>query len=267
MTSELGARISKAFAEFDPAPIAAASLGQVHRATLRDGRSVAVKVQRPGIREQIIEDLESFTEIAKLLDAHSEAGRLYQFEKMVDEFRHTILKELDYRQEAQNLHRLRENLSSFDRIVIPAPIEDYTTPCVLTMDFVFGQKVTDLSPVAKIDIDGAALAEELHRAYLKQILIDGFFHADPHPGNVFLTEDGRLALIDLGMVANISARLQEDLLKLLFRAEHRDRLLAQLATDRDPLQLELMLEQRQDVGDHGVDVDGDDVRGRRGTRP
>ena len=215
VTEELGARISKAFAEFDAAPLAAASLGQVHRAVLRDGRVVAVKVQRPGIREQIIDDLDAFTEIAQLLDRHLEAGHLYQFEKMVEEFRKSILRELDYRREAQNLVTLSENLAEFDRIVVPSPILDFTTGRILTMDFVFGQKITALSPLEKIDIDGARLADELHRAYLKQILIDGFFHADPHPGNVFLTDDGRVALIDLGMVGWISSAMQENLLKLL----------------------------------------------------
>ncbi|HEX5135207.1 MAG TPA: AarF/ABC1/UbiB kinase family protein [Thermoanaerobaculia bacterium] len=215
VTEELGARISKAFAEFDAAPLAAASLGQVHRAVLRDGRVVAVKVQRPGVREQIIDDLDAFTEIAQLLDKHLEAGHLYQFEKMVEEFRKSILRELDYRREAQNLVTLSENLAEFDRIVVPSPILDFTTGRILTMDFVFGQKITALSPLEKIDIDGARLADELHRAYLKQILIDGFFHADPHPGNVFLTEDGRVALIDLGMVGWISSAMQENLLKLL----------------------------------------------------
>ena len=215
VAEELGVRVSKAFADFEAAPLAAASLGQVHRAVLRDGRVVAVKVQRPGIREQIVDDLEAFAEIAQLLDRRLEAGRLYQFEKMVDEFRKSILRELDYRREAQNLVTLGENLAEFDRIVVPSPVPDYTTDRVLTMDFVFGQKITALSPLQRIEIDGARLADELHRAYLKQILIDGFFHADPHPGNVFLTDDGRLALIDLGMVGWISSGMQEHLLKLL----------------------------------------------------
>ncbi|HMA19065.1 MAG TPA: AarF/ABC1/UbiB kinase family protein, partial [Thermoanaerobaculia bacterium] len=215
VTEELGVRISKAFSEFEAAPLAAASLGQVHRAVLRDGREVAVKVQRPGVAEQIAEDLDAFTEIARLLDRHAEAGRTYQFEKIVDEFRKTLTRELDYRQEAQNLATLRENLAEFERIVVPAPVADYTTGRVLTMDFVPGQKITRLSPLKKLDIDGGRLAEDLNRAYLKQIVIDGFFHADPHPGNVFLTDDGRLALIDLGMVARISSGMQESLLKLL----------------------------------------------------
>ena len=215
VTSELGVRISKAFLEFDPNPVAAASLGQMHRAVMRDGRAVAVKVQRPGIREKIVEDLDALEEVAEFLDKHTVAGQRYEFQGMLGEFRKTLLRELDYRQEAQNLNTLGANLRDFDRIVVPAPIEDYTTSRVLTMDYIQGQKITSLSPLVRIEIDGEALVEQLFRAYLQQILVDGFFHADPHPGNVFLTDDGRIALLDLGMVARIAPRLQEKLLQLL----------------------------------------------------
>ena len=214
VTAELKVRISKAFLEFEAVPVAAASLGQVHRARLRDGTPVAVKVQRPGIREKILEDLEAFSEVAELVDRHAETGGP-PLTETVAEFRKAILEELDYRKEASNLVAIGANLAEFERIVVPAPIEDYTTSRVLTMDYVRGQKVTALSPVVRMELDGSALAEELFRAYLKQILIDGFFHADPHPGNVFVTDDQRLALIDLGMVARISPAMQEKLLKLL----------------------------------------------------
>src|SRR5438552_804566 len=127
VTSELGVKISKAFAEFEKTPIAAASLGQVHRAALRNGRPVAVKVQRPGVQEQIQEDLEVLGEIAVVADEHTEAGRRFGFTGMLDEFRKTLLRELDYRQEGRNLETLAKNLSDFDRIVVPAPVEDYTT--------------------------------------------------------------------------------------------------------------------------------------------
>ena len=215
VTSELGVKISKAFAEFEKTPIAAASLGQVHRAALRNGRPVAVKVQRPGVQEQIQEDLEVLGEIAVVADEHTEAGRRFGFTGMLDEFRKTLLRELDYRQEGRNLETLAKNLSDFDRIVVPAPVEDYTTSRVLTTDYVRGQKVTSLHPVVQLDLDGDVLAEQLFRAYLKQILVDGFVHADPHPGNVFLTEDNRIALLDLGMVARVSPTMQEKLLQVL----------------------------------------------------
>lgn len=215
VASELGVRLSKAFSDFESAPMAAASLGQVHKARLRDGRQVAVKVQRPGIRERMIEDLDALDEIAEFLDTHTEAGKRYEFGQMLEQFRKTLLRELDYRQEANNLTTIREALQEFDHIIVPAPILDYSTSKVLTMEYVHGKKITDLSPLGRMEFDGAALAEELFRAYLKQILIDGFFHADPHPGNVFLTDDYRVALIDLGMVGRIMPTLQEQLLQLL----------------------------------------------------
>ena len=213
--SELGVRISKAFSRFDREPVASASLGQVHSAALRDGRPVAVKVQRPGIREQITEDLEAFRAIAEALAGWTEIGKRFDIESMLEEFRKTILRELDYRQEAQNMVVLGEALKGFERIVVPQPVTDYTSTRVLTMDFISGAKVTSLSPLTKLDIDGVGLAEELFRAYLKQILMDGFYHADPHPGNVFLTDDRRIALLDLGMVARIAPSLRDELLKLL----------------------------------------------------
>jgi predicted unusual protein kinase regulating ubiquinone biosynthesis (AarF/ABC1/UbiB family) len=215
VSTELGVRLRKAFSAFEETPLAAASLAQVHRAALRDGRPVAVKVQRPGVREQILEDLEALGALAELFDRHTEAGTRYEFGRLLEHFRASLLAELDYRREAQNLVEVGENLRSFERIVVPAPVPDYTTSRVLTMELIRGRKVTALSPLVRLEIDGAALAEELFSAYLKQFLVDGLFHADPHPGNVFLTDDGRLALLDLGMVGRIAPRLQEGLLKLL----------------------------------------------------
>jgi predicted unusual protein kinase regulating ubiquinone biosynthesis (AarF/ABC1/UbiB family) len=212
---ELGVRLSKGFASFDDAPIAAASLGQVHRATLRDGRTVAVKVQRPQAREDVAGDLNAFGDIAEFLDRHTRVGRTAPFGDVVEEFRRTILEELDYRREARNLVTLRENLASFRRLVIPAPIDDYSSSRVLTMEYVSGRKITALSPVVLVDADAHRLADELFRAYLRQVIIDGFFHADPHPGNILLTDDGRLALLDLGMVNRLDTTRQEQLLKLL----------------------------------------------------
>ena len=212
---ELGVRVSKAFSEFEHKPMAAASLGQVHRATLRDGRPVAVKVQRPHIREEVSEDLDAMQEIAVFFDEHTEVGKRHEFTAIIEELRKSLIRELDYRLEASNLRGFAERLRSFERIVLPAPIDDYSTGRVLTMEYISGRKITKLSPLARLDIDGHSLAEELFRAYLQQILVDGAFHADPHPGNVFLTDDHRVALLDLGMVARIGPRMQEQILKLL----------------------------------------------------
>jgi ubiquinone biosynthesis protein len=213
--AELGVRLSKAFQSFDSQPMAAASLGQVHRAALRDGREVVVKVQRPDVRERMTEDLDALEEIAAFMDARTEAGRRYEFSVILEELRKTLLAELDYRQEARNLASLASNLREFDRIVVPRAVDDYTTSRVLTMDFVRGRKITDLTPLARLELDGYRLAEQLFHAYLQQILVDGLFHADPHPGNVLLTDDGRIALIDLGMVGRVSPRFQENLIQLL----------------------------------------------------
>ncbi len=213
--TELGIRISKAFSSFDPKPLAAASLGQVHAAALRDGRPVIVKVQRPEIRKQIAEDFEVLGQIAEFLDLHTDLGKRYRFRVVLEEFRATIQQELNYESEAQNLITFGENLKEFKHLQVPQPIRDYCTRSVLTMDRVQGHKITSLSPVARLGMDGGALAAELFHAYLKQILLDGLFHADPHPGNIFLTDDGRVALLDLGMVGRITPSMQESLLKLL----------------------------------------------------
>jgi predicted unusual protein kinase regulating ubiquinone biosynthesis (AarF/ABC1/UbiB family) len=211
---ELGVRVSHAFVEFDELPVAAASLGQVHRAVLRGGREVAVKVQRPGIRAQVEKDLSAFHEIAAVIDRLG-AARNMDAARVVDEFKRTLMSELDYREEARNLVTIAHQLRDFENIVVPLPVDDFTTARVLTMDYVAGTKITAVSRVEWTEVDGAALGEDLFRAYLQQILIDGVFHADPHPGNVLLTPDGRIALIDLGMVGRISTTLQEQLFKLI----------------------------------------------------
>jgi predicted unusual protein kinase regulating ubiquinone biosynthesis (AarF/ABC1/UbiB family) len=213
--SELGARISKAFLRFDPEPIAGASLGQVHTAALRDGREVVVKVQRPEISKQITEDFRLLAKIAEFVDKHTEVGRRYRFSEMIEEFRITIMHELNYEREAQNLVAMGKNLAEFERITVPQPVNDYCTKRVLTMEYVSGKKITKMSPLARLEMDGCELAEELFKAYLKQVLVDGLFHADPHPGNVFITDDGRIALLDLGMVGHTTPTMQTNLLKIL----------------------------------------------------
>jgi ubiquinone biosynthesis protein len=222
VAAELGVRISKAFSSFEEQPIAAASLGQVHAAALRDGRPVAVKVQRPDIQLQIAEDFEVLAQITGFLDAHTELGRKHRFSTTLDEFKFTIQQELDYRREAQNLLVLGKNLEEFNLIMVPRPVPDYCTSRVLTMDYVDGCKVTALSPLTRLEMDGEALADQLFKAYLKQVLVDGVFHADPHPGNVFLTADGRLALIDLGMVGHTTPNMRENLLNLLLAVSEGD---------------------------------------------
>jgi predicted unusual protein kinase regulating ubiquinone biosynthesis (AarF/ABC1/UbiB family) len=215
VTTELGMRMARAFSEFSATPAAAASLGQVHRAVLRSGRAVAVKVQRPDIRERIVEDMEVIDELATFVDEHTKVGRRYGFAAMAEEFRVALMAELDYRAEARNLTAIGDSLAHYHRIVVPRPVGDYSTSRLLTMDWVSGRNLTTLGPLALLELDGHDLADDLFRAYLDQILIDGFFHADPHPGNVLLTDEGRLGLIDLGMVARVAPETQDALIKLL----------------------------------------------------
>src|SRR5215211_6650665 len=230
VSGELGVRISKAFADFDPVPLAAASLAQVHRAEMRDGREVVVKVQRPDIREVIVNDLEALGEIAHFLDQHTELGRRYEFDNMLVNLRKSLLKELDFTVEANNLHTIGENLAEFEQIVVPEPIDDFTTTRVLTMEYISGKKITALNPLRLLELDGSSLADEFFRAYLKQFLIDGLFHADPHPGNVFLTDDDHVALLDLGMVGRVTRSFQDNLLRLLLAiSEGRGEMAAQAA--------------------------------------
>lgn len=211
---ELGVRISKAFQSFDSTPLAAASLGQAHKAVLRDGREVVVKVQRPNVREQVKHDLEVFAEIAGTIEEHSDVGRKMNLVATLEQVRLTMTNELNYLQEARNTDMLRKNLEQFPQIYIPAVIHDFSSSRVLTTELILGRKVSKLTPLMIIDRDYAELAAVLTRAYLKQICVDGFWHSDPHPGNVFVVED-QIVLLDFGMVSRISTELQDEIIKLL----------------------------------------------------
>jgi predicted unusual protein kinase regulating ubiquinone biosynthesis (AarF/ABC1/UbiB family) len=235
---ELSARLSKAFREFESVPLAAASLGQVHRAILRDGREVAVKVQRPGIRKQIGGDLQALSDLAIFADKHTQFGRRHRLTGILEQFRTALVHELDYEREADNLSVVGANLREFRHLVVAQPVRDYTTRAVLTMTYVQGHKITDLSPLVRLEAEGSLLANELFRAYLKQVLVDGLFHADPHPGNVFLTDDRRIALLDLGMVGRVTPGMQQSLIKLLLavsegRAEEAAQVAIQISEKDD----------------------------------
>lgn len=212
---EIGQRISKAFESFEIQPLASASIGQVHKAVLRSGKEVAVKIQRPDVRKNIIEDLDTLKELTDFAVKHNNTAKKYAIDDILDELRFILLNELDYVKEAENLVTLGKNMEKYRRIIVPQPIKDYSTSRVLTMEYIDGQKITSVSPISKIETNYRPLIDELVASYLQQIVLDGFAHADPHPGNVHLTKDHKIALMDLGMVAKFGPELRENILKLL----------------------------------------------------
>ena len=183
---ELGGRISKLFNAFDDKPLGSASLGQVHAAELRDGRAVVVKVQRPDIRGQLAEDIEFFREVAGFLVAHTRAGERVDLLGIVQQLERALHDELDYRIEARSAMAFRLALAEFPRLLVPRVIEAYSTSRVLTTERIRGVKIGDIPAMTRIEHDLQPLADEFSKAYLKQITIDGHFHADPHPGNIFI---------------------------------------------------------------------------------
>ena len=220
--SELGARIKDLFATFDEEPLASASLGQVHRATTRSGKDVVVKVQRPDVRDTIRDDMTVLGKITEVADKRTTLGRSYGLSQLLSQFRRSLVGELDYRREAKNLLRFVELTRDYDHLVVPEPLLQLTTSRVLTMEHIEGRKVTDLGPLALMDIEARPMVEELFRCYLRMILDDGVLHADPHPGNLLVTDDGRIALLDLGMVATVPARVQTQVVKVLLAISDGD---------------------------------------------
>lgn len=220
--SELKVQLKHAFASFDEKPLAAASLGQVHRAVTKSGRDVVVKVLRPGIREQVRDDMAVLTQVAELADRRTDVGRRYGIGDFVLQFRRAIAAELDYRREFRNIERFRELTADYDLLVVPEPVRDYSTSRVLTMEHVEGRKVTDVGPLGLLDVDGEPLIRQLFDCYLESMLVEGVLHADPHPGNLLLTHDGRLGLLDFGMVATIPTSTRDHLVKVLLAISEND---------------------------------------------
>lgn len=219
---EIGAKIKNAFALFDTAPLASASIGQVHRAVLPSGRMVVVKVQRPGVRQKFIDDLNSLKSLADFAVNNSKEARKFALNDVIEELRFILLNELDYNKEFQNLVTIRENLKKYDHILIPEPIKEYSSGKVLTMDYIDGKKITSISKLKQLETDFTPIIDDLVEAYMQQIIVDGFAHADPHPGNIHLTKDDNIALMDLGMVAKFSPKLQEKIMMLLVGMSKRD---------------------------------------------
>ncbi len=213
--TEVGAGIRSLFSEFDDTPLAAASLGQVHAATLRSGRDVVVKVQRPQARDLVRSDVEILRTLAEIADKRTDLGRKYGFAQLLRQFQRSLAGELDYRREARNLQRFAELTAPYELLTVPEPVLQLCTGRVLTMSRIRGRKVTDLGPLALMEIDARPMVEQLFACYLTMMLDAGVLHADPHPGNLMVTDDGRLALLDLGMIAAVPPRLRDKVIKLL----------------------------------------------------
>jgi len=219
---ELGRKISEVYTEFDSEPVAAASLGQVYRARLHSGEEVAVKVQRPNLESTIKDDIIILKKVAAFSERFEQLNENADWAGMLREFDQTIHEEMDYVAEGRNADRFRENFKNWANIRVPEIYWEATTNKVLTMDFIRGTKVTDLEEQERKNISGSKVNRLLIKTYLKQLLEDGFFHADPHPGNLLVQDDGRLTFFDFGMVGRIDASLQSKMIDAFFHVVSKD---------------------------------------------
>ena len=220
--TELRAKIDDIFDGFEDVPIAAASLGQVHRAKLRTGQLVAIKVQRPGIHDQIAFDILVLRRIARRLERYPNLVRGVDWQGTLDEFHTTVHEEMDYEQEALNAETFRKNFARWKEVYVPQIYGVFSTKRLIVMEFIDGLKVTDTEQLTAAGQNPHEVVKLLARTYLKQLLEDGFFHADPHPGNLRVMADGRLAFFDFGMVGRLSMKLQSNLINAFFHVVERD---------------------------------------------
>jgi len=219
---ELGQPIEEIFATFDPMPMAAASLGQVHAATLTDGQEVIVKVQRPNIERTIDVDLDILYDLARLAQNRTPLGQTYDLVEIAEDFAFTLHGELDYRREGRNADRFRENFDDEPYLYIPQVHWDYTTRRVLVLERIAGIKIDDVEALDAAGYDRYQIARHSSRMITKEILEDGFFHADPHPGNFVVMEGEIIGLMDFGMVGHLAPGDKADLARLYVIAMQQD---------------------------------------------
>jgi len=210
-----GIDIYREFLSFERDPIAAASIAQVHRARLLSGEDVVIKIQRPGIEKVILTDLEILLDISRILEKKTSWARFYQLNKVVEELREAILAELNFLTEAENIDTFRRNFQGHKNIHIPRVIKEYTTRQVLVMEYLEGIKISDFETLRKSRLNHRRIAENLVDILYNQIYIHGFFHADPHPGNIAVAEDESIILYDFGQVGHLDNVLKENCLDLL----------------------------------------------------
>ncbi len=213
---ELGKPLEEVYSEFDVEPLGSASIGQVYRAKLKENDlEVAVKVQKPEIYDVIVPDVKIFNGVAATLDKHIRQSRTYNLPAMAREFERSIFKELDYMEEVRNINKITNNFKDVDYIKIPEVYHEFCTSKLITMELIDGYEVTDLFDTTIEGIDNTQIANYGVQSYLKQILIDGFFHADPHPGNLFVTRDAKLCYIDFGMMGVVNDEFRSNFAQLI----------------------------------------------------
>ncbi len=221
--AELGRPLEVLYAQFEPQPVASASIGQVHRAVLPDGRVVAVKVQHPGVERQIADDLVLLRELAVLAERYLPEWRIYRPTAVVAEFERTIRRELDFQRELRHLQLFRQAFAADPEVRFPEPYPSWSSRRVLTMEYLEGIPLSQAEPLQAAGADLGELARRGSHIFLQMIFRDGFFHADPHPGNVlYLPRSGAIGLLDVGMVGRIDRRLQERFAGMLAAVVQRD---------------------------------------------
>ena len=221
--AELGRPTSELYATFDEEALAAASLAQVHRATLPDGREVVVKIQRPDVQTMVTADLGVMQDLAGVMEDRFELARRLDAKGILEEFAAGVVIELDYRNEAYHMRRLDENMAAIEGVRVPDVDGARSARRVLTMEFIRGVKITDVEAMDAAGIDRDVVARNFLRAIIKQVLVDGFFHADPHPGNVLVdTRDGTIVFIDLGLIGQLDRDQRFDLLDLMWSVVQKD---------------------------------------------
>ncbi len=222
ITQDLGKPTSEIFETFDKEPLGSASIGQVHAARLFTGEEVVIKVQRPGIERLVDEDIAILYDVARLASGRTVWGQIYDLVGIVEEFSETLHAELDYVREEQNAERIRRNFAGDAALIVPRVYKEYTTKHVLTMERLRGIKISDLEALDAAGIDRHRLAETLTRIILKMVLENGFFHADPHPGNYLIQNDGSIGLLDYGIVGHLDVDTRDNLVLLFASILERD---------------------------------------------
>lgn len=213
---QLGCRVSDIFSKFEDAPLASASIGQVHRAVLKNGREVVVKVQKPGVEKRIKEDLEILEEVIDRLKDHWEPAKRWNLDGLLEEFSYTIRNELDYIREGRNAETFRKNFQRDDSLYVPEVLWEYTRQKVLVMEEVKGVKISEIKSMKGLGLDPSLIARKGAEIYMHMFFRDGFFHGDPHPGNFVILPDGRIALLDFGMVGVMDDLMRMNFIQLMY---------------------------------------------------